>query len=168
MMFRSVLSANPQHYQAYESLGKIYAARDQTEKALECIQASLGINPAQPHLKRVVDALQAKLQQQRRTNQDFETYVSQADRMLAERDWQAAQTLYLEAAKFKKTYDLLVHLAAASHAMGQDQEAMQYLREAIAMEPGNLSAKSLLKDILIQQNLAVRIGRQEDTAPNPE
>jgi tetratricopeptide (TPR) repeat protein len=167
-IFWSVVSANPNHYQAYESLGKIYAARGQIEKALEYTQASLRINPAQPHLEQIVAALRARLQQQRLTNQDFDTYMSQADRMLAERDWKAAQSLYLEAAKFKKPYDLLVHLATASHEMGQDDTAMQYLREAIAMQPGNPSAKLLLKNILIRQNLAVRIGRQEDTARNPE
>jgi tetratricopeptide (TPR) repeat protein len=64
--FQSVISYDPKNYTAYETIGKIYAAQGDMENAAVFVQKSLGINPAQPHLTKILRLLKKEVEKKRK------------------------------------------------------------------------------------------------------
>jgi tetratricopeptide (TPR) repeat protein len=158
-----VVSINPERYQAFEFLGKIYAARDDLVNAVACVKKSLKLNPSQPELEKIYHLLQNRLADKKDAADKFEDYFKSGILKAQNDELQAALDMFLEASAMKKTAPLLYNMGLVSYRMQKDEDAAAYLREALALDPADIETKSLLKNILRRQSNVVRVHAESKT-----
>ncbi|UCD80273.1 MAG: tetratricopeptide repeat protein, partial [Desulfobacterales bacterium] len=161
--FQKVVAINPESHQAFEYLGKIYAARDDLVNAVACVKKSLELNPSQADLEKIYHLLQNRLANKKDTEDRFEFYFKSGILKAKDGELQEALDMFLIAAEVKKTASLLYNMGLVSHRMQKNDDAAAYLKESLAINPTDINSKSLLKYILGRQ-MNVVIGDVESKA----
>ena len=145
--FRKVVSINPERYQAFEYLGKLYAARDDLANAVTCVKKSLELNPSQPELENIYHLLQSRLADQKDAADKFEHYFKSGILKAQNNELQAALDMFIMASEMKKSASLMYNMGLVSYRMQKEDDAAAYLKEALALNPADIKAKTLLKII---------------------
>ena len=145
--FRKVVSINPERYQAFEYLGKLYAARDDLANAVTCVKKSLELNPSQPELENIYHLLQSRLADQKDAADKFEHYFKSGILKAQNNELQAALDMFIMASEMKKSASLMYNMGLVSYRMQKADDAAAYLKEALALNPADIKAKTLLKII---------------------
>jgi tetratricopeptide (TPR) repeat protein len=152
------VAISPHNPQAWEYLGKVYAARRDVVRALDSVETSLALNPRQPQLEEIRVILQEQVASKKMTAADFEFYFKSGNRKARSGDFQAAIDDYRKALAIKKTGALMYNMGLVSHRFDKNDAAVSYLRESLAINPANREAKALLKYILSERLNAVAAG----------
>lgn len=159
--FQRVIASDPRNHQAYEYLGKIYAKWGDTQNAVTYVQKSLSLNPNQVQLQEVYDHLQAKLTRQQKVNADFDAYFKSGIQEAKRGDLEVAKEMFLKAVELKQNASVMYNLGLLSHRMQNEEDAIYYLQQAIALDADSINARSLLRYILSNQELKLKIGKPQ-------
>jgi len=163
--FQRVVTSDPRNHQAYEYLGKIYTQWGDIQNALAYVEKSLSLNPNQVQLQQVYDHLQAKLQKQQKVKADFNFYFQSGIREAKKGDLEVAKEMFLKAAEIKRYALVMYNLGLLSHRMQNEDDAIYYLQQAIALDADAIDARSLLRYIQSKRKLKPKIGKPQMPAP---
>lgn len=161
--FQKAVSINPDRYQAFEYLGKIYAARNDLVNAVACVKKSLALHPSQPALENIYHQLQNRLADQKDAADRFEHYFKSGILKAQNDELQAALDMFIMASEMKKTAPLMYNMGLVSYRMQKDGDAAAYLKKALALNPADIKAKTLLKNILRRQANVVSVAPESKT-----
>jgi tetratricopeptide (TPR) repeat protein len=159
--YQRVVASNPRNHQAYEYLGKIYANWGDTQNAVAYVEKSLSIRPNQVQLQQVYDHLRAQLQKKQKVNANFDFYFKSGIQEAKKGDLEVAKEMFLKAAELKRNASVMYNLGLLSHRMQNEDDAIYYLQQAVALDADSIDARSLLRYILSNQNLKLKIGKPQ-------
>jgi tetratricopeptide (TPR) repeat protein len=159
--FQRVVASNPGNHQAYEYLGKIYAKWGDTQNAVAYVEKSLALRPNQVQLQQVYAHLQAKLQKQQKVKADFDFYFKSGIQEAKKGDLEVAKEMFLKAAEIKRYASVMYNLGLLSHRMQNEEDAIYYLQQAIALDADSIDARSLLRYIQSNQKLKLKTGKPQ-------
>ena len=159
--FQRVVASNSRNHQAYEYLGKIYTKWGDTQKAVAYVEKSLSLRPDQVQLQQVYDHLQVKLQKQQKVNADFDFYFKSGIRQAKKGDLEVAREMFLKALELKRNASVMYNLGLVSHRLQDEDDAIYYLQQAVALDADSIDARSLLRYIQSNRKLKLKIGKPQ-------
>ncbi|MDB4444444.1 tetratricopeptide repeat protein [bacterium] len=155
--FQKVVFYDPNNFEAYENLGKISAARGDISNAVFYVEKTLSINPSQPQLIQILPQLEKQPVAKGNKHDNYDRYFGLGTRKAKDGDLEGATAMYLEAAKIRKTDGLMYNLGLVSYRMKKNDDAVIYLKKALAINPEKKDAGSLLRHILKKEQMKKQI-----------
>jgi len=131
--------------------------RGDLENAVASIDKVLKLTPSRPDLVGIRRELQNRLAVRKENEADFEFFFKSGIQNARKGDLQAAIDIFLKAGELKKTGSLMYNLGLVSHQLNNDEAAIAYLKESLAINPSDMKARSLMKFILHHRINVVRV-----------
>ena len=138
-LYRQAIEIDSQHLGSYLNLGNVLIVQRKIDAAIETYQAALKLNPNYPELQ---NNLNLALEAQKNPEQ---FYLNLADTYYRQGQYQLAKVQYLQYIEnHQGQVELYLSLFDCLRSLKQNEEAIEYLKQAISLYPQESKLYALL------------------------